>query len=129
MRGILDTNLWIYLFEGRPEIKQIKQKIKLKQLIPVLTPVIYTEVLGWKLLEENKQSNIRQYFQTLEILPVEMKHWEQVISWRRADVGKKLPDLLIGANAKLSQLPILTRNTKDFNRLGVEVEDPWVKGC
>lgn len=53
MRGILDTNLWIYLFEGRPEIKQIKQKIKLKQLIPVLTPVIYTEVLGWKLLEEN----------------------------------------------------------------------------
>jgi len=126
MNYIFDTNIWIYLLEGREEISNLKMKISKKQISPVLTPVIFAEVLGWKELIEEQIISIREYFFSLEMLSIEMEHWEQAITWRRLNRGKKLPDLLIGANSKISNVPIMTRNINDFKRLNVIVKNPWI---
>ncbi len=126
MQYIFDTNVWIYLLEGREEVTNLKMKISEEQVSPVLTPVIFAEVLGWKELIEKQSIRIREFFSSLEMLSIQMEHWEQVITWRRLNRGKKLSDLLIGANSKISNIPIMTRNIDDFKRLDVVVENPWV---
>ena len=129
MDYIFDTNIWIYLLEGREEISDLKIKIRDQQVSPVLTPVIFAEVLGWNELIEEQNKRIREYFASLEMLPIQMEHWEQVITWRRLNCGKKLPDLLIGANAKIANIPIMTRNINDFKKLSIVVTNPWVDKC
>ncbi len=126
MEYIVDTNIWIYLLEGREEIKALNEKVKKAQIIPVLTPVIFTEVLGWNELGEDQNKSVRNYFSSLQILPIQMEHWEQVITWRRLERGKKLPDLLIGANSKISNIPVMTRNVNDFIKLEISIENPWI---
>lgn len=126
MEYIFDTNIWIYLLEGREEIKILKKKIKKTQVVPILTPVIFAEVLGWNELGEEQDKSIRDYFSSLKMLTIQMEHWEQVISWRRLERGKKLPGLLIGANSKISDIPIMTKNVNDFRKLEVSIENPWI---
>jgi len=126
MEYIVDTNIWIYLLEGREEVKILKKKIKKAQVVPILTPVIFAEVLGWNELGEEQDKSIRDYFSSLQMLPIQMEHWEQVITWRRVGRGKKLPDLLIGANSKISDIPLMTRNVNDFSKLEVSIENPWI---
>lgn len=126
MEYIFDTNIWIYLLEGREELKILKKKIKKGQVVPILTPVIFAEVLGWNELGKEQYKNLKDYFSSLQMLTILMEHWEQVISWRRLERGKKLPDLLIGANSKISDIPIMTRNVNDFRKLEVSIENPWI---
>ncbi|MCI5121175.1 MAG: hypothetical protein D3908_08310 [Candidatus Electrothrix sp. AUS4] len=59
------------------------------------------------------------------MLPLDMKHWEQIIAWRKEGIKKKMPDLLIAAAAKRAGHPVLTRNIADFNSLDITVENPW----
>ena len=62
MRYIVDTNVWIYLFEGRQELLALKNEIANQIIIPVLTPVVFAEVLGWEQINGEKEQNIRRYF-------------------------------------------------------------------
>lgn len=126
MEYIFDTNIWIYLLEGREEVKDLKKKIKKGQVVPILTPVIFAEVLGWNELGREQYKSVKDYFSSLQMLTIQMEHWEQVISWRRLERGKKLPDLLVGANSKISDIPIMTRNVNDFTKLEVSIENPWI---
>ncbi|OAD23862.1 protein containing PilT protein [Candidatus Thiomargarita nelsonii] len=122
---IFDTNIWIYLLEGRLELTNLKTQIAQGKLVPVLTPVVFAEVLGWQEMESKEEKEIRDYFASLEMLTLNMEHWEQIISWRKQGIKKKMPDLLIAAIAKKSGYPVLTRNVNDFNQLDIEVENPW----
>ncbi len=72
-----------------------------------------------------EEKKIREYFASLEMLTPNMEHWEQIISWRKQGIKKKMPDLLIAAIAKKSGYPVLTKNMNDFNQLDIEVENPW----
>ena len=125
MNYIIDTNIWIYLFEGIKEVEEIKKRISQKEIIPILTPVVYTEVLGWQEIGEEAEKAIRNYFSSLEMLDLSMEHWEQIISWRKSGIKKRLPDLMIASVSEKSGFPVLTRNIKDYDQLGIEIEDPW----
>jgi predicted nucleic acid-binding protein len=125
MRYIVDTNVWIYLFEGRQELLALKNDIANQIIIPVLTPVVFAEVLGWEQISEEKEQDIRRYFASLEMLPINNNHWEQIITWRKQGIKKKMPDLLIAANAKIADYPILTRNTSDFSPLAIGLKNPF----
>ena len=125
MKYILDSNVWIYFFQDCPEIEKVSREIKDGGVIPVLTPVVFSEVLGWSGLWDDEATKIRDFFSTMEKLEIGASNWEEIIRWRRSGVKKKLADLLIASSAVLSRLPILTRNIRDFYRLGVVVEDPW----
>ncbi len=123
--AIVDTNIWIYLLEGRKELSRVKRHIAQGDLVPLLTPVVFAEVLGWQEIGSKEEKKIRTYFDSLEMLTLGMEHWEQIISWRKQGVKKKMPDLLIAAVAKIAGYPVLTRNIRDFNTLDIEVENPW----
>jgi predicted nucleic acid-binding protein len=123
--AIVDTNIWIYLLEGRKELSRVKTHIAQGDLVPLLTPVVFAEVLGWQEIGSKEEKKIRTYFDSLEMLTLDMEHWEQIISWRKQGVKKKMPDLLIAAVAKKAGYPVLTRNIRDFNTLDIEVENPW----
>jgi len=123
--AIFDTNIWIYLLEGRIELIDLKDQIEKGKIIPVLNPVVFAEVLGWQAITFEKEKKIRAYFASLEMLTLKMEHWEQVILWRKQGIKKKMPDLLIAAFSKKSTYPVFTRNVDDFNQLGIEVENPW----
>ncbi len=125
MRYIVDTNVWIYLFEGRQELLALKNEIANQIIIPVLTPVVFAEVLGWEQINEEKEQDIRRYFTSLEMLPINNNHWEQIITWRKQGIKKKMPDFLIAANAKIADYPILTRNTNDFSPLAIGLKNPF----
>lgn len=125
MKWILDTNIWIYLFQGRKEIGSVKEEISQGTITPVLVPVVFAEVLGWNEIPAEQEIRIRDYFSTLEMLPITMDHWEQVISWRQKGIKRKLPNLLIGALSKANDIPVFTRNVDDFSRLGISFENPW----
>jgi len=122
---IFDTNIWIYLLEGRSEIIKLRNQIAQRNIIPVLTAVVFAEVLGWEEIKPENEKNIRTYFASLEMLTINMEHWEQIISWRKQGIKKKMPDLLIAAISKKTGYPVLTRNINDFKQLGIEVENPW----
>jgi predicted nucleic acid-binding protein len=126
MDYIFDTNIWIYILEGKEEVNDLKIKVKKGQVVPILTPVVFAEVLGWNELGDEQGKSVREYFSSLQMLSIQMEHWEQVITWRKLNRGKKLPDLLIGANSKISNIPIMTRNVDDFRRLEVSIENPWI---
>ncbi len=122
---IFDTNIWIYLLEGRSEIIKLRDDVAQRNIIPVLTPVVFAEVLGWEEIKAKNEKNIRAYFASLEMLTINMEHWEQIISWRKQGIKKKMPDLLIAAISKKTGYPVLTRNINDFKQLGIKVENPW----
>ena len=123
--AILDTNIWIYLLEGRQEVGGLKRELAENKTVPLLTPVIFAEVLGWQEIGAEEEKNIRAYFASLSMLPLDMKHWEQIIAWRKEGIKKKMPDLLIAAAAKKAGYPVLTRNIGDFKSLGITIENPW----
>ncbi len=125
MRYIIDTNVWIYLFEGRQELLALKNDITNQIIIPVLTPVVFAEVLGWEQISKEIEQDIRRYFASLEMLPINNHHWEQLITWRKQGVKKKMSDLLIAANAKIADYPILTCNTNDFSPLAIGLKNPF----
>ncbi len=43
---IFDTNIWIYLLEDRSELTNLKTRIAEGKCIPILTPVVFAEILG-----------------------------------------------------------------------------------
>jgi predicted nucleic acid-binding protein len=122
---IFDTNIWIYLLEGRAALSDLKAQVACGDLLPVLPPVIFAEVLGWQEIQAKQEREIRRYFASLDMLPLTMEHWEQIISWRKQGIKKKMPDLLIAAASYKSGFSVFTRNVKDFNGLSIEVENPW----
>ena len=64
MRYIVDTNVWIYLFEGRQELLALKNEIANQTIIPVLTPVVFAEVLGWEQIKRTKLCKLSIVFWT-----------------------------------------------------------------
>jgi len=123
--AILDTDIRIYLLEGRQEVGGLKRELAENKTVPLLTPVIFAEVLGWQEIGNEEEKSIRAYFASLSMLPLDMRHWEQIIAWRKQGIKKKMPDLLIAAAAKRAGHPVLTRNIADFKSLDIEVENPW----
>jgi predicted nucleic acid-binding protein len=80
-----------------------------------------------------KRTQLEQWFgdvaQTIDCLP-----WDATISRRWAKLvvdlkqkGDKLPllDSMIAATALQHDLTVATRNTRDFNKTGVKVLDPF----
>ena len=75
--------------EGRSELTTLKNQLAKKQIIPILTPVIFAEVLGWQEINSEQEKNIRLYFASLDMLTIHQEHWEQIISWRKQGIKRK----------------------------------------
>ena len=101
-------------------------------------PIILGEVrFGILLLPKGKRrTGLERWFdagvQRLHCLPWDAesgRRWAQLLATLRAS-GRAMPikDSLIAATALVHGLTMATRNTRDFEKAGVKVVDPFVTG-
>jgi predicted nucleic acid-binding protein len=71
------------------------------------------------------ESDLKTFFSG-RVLPIDEKvtdKWGKLL----ANAGRPLPaiDSLIGSTAAIHEMTLVTRNTKDFIHLGIDVVNPW----
>lgn len=85
-----------------------------------------------RLAEDDRQAAMRHWLEfdlpdrlAGRILPIDEQAAQ---AWGRMSARRTLPlpDALIAATALVHELTVVTRNTRDFDGLGVAVLNPWV---
>ena len=83
------------------------------------------ELLAWSGASEQQTIILNEFINASEIFAL-----EEPIILKAIDIRKthktKLPDAIIAASALVNELTIITRNTKDFDKIeGLEVLNPY----
>jgi len=119
---LIDTNSVIdYLDNKLPEqandlIDSIDSKIS------VITRM---ELLAWPGASEQQTLILNEFISASEVFALEEPVILNAIEIRKA-YKTKLPDAIIAATALVNKLTIITRNTKDFDKIeGLEVLTPY----
>ncbi|MCD4694750.1 MAG: type II toxin-antitoxin system VapC family toxin [Bacteroidales bacterium] len=118
---LIDTNVAIeYIGEALPEkaLTMMDGIIDGQFYISVINKI---ELLGFAGITENEELKFQEFINAADILELN----EDIIN-RTIEVRKqykiKLPDAIIAATALVSELTIISRNTKDFVKIkGLEV--------
>ena len=125
MRYLFDTNIIIYYFNGLTADETLHNLLRESFQISIITKI---EFLGWGEFAANPelytqaQGLIRHA--TLYELTEEIA--EQTIRLRQ-QFKTKTPDAIIAATALINGLSVVTHNTDDFTRLGVETRAVTMK--
>lgn len=108
-QAVFDTNILIDFSFSKPAAQELIRGCAVR-CISVIT---WMEFLTG--IPEERQTQARQFLDDLfETLYPDESLYEQTLKLRR-DLRLKLPDAMIYATAQLAGLPLVTRNTKDFD--------------
>ena len=119
---LIDTNSVIdYLDNKLPDnANELIDGIDAK--ISVITRM---ELLAWPGANEQQTLILNEFINASEVLDLEEPVILKAIEIRKAR-KTKLPDAIIAATALVNKLTIITRNTKDFDKIeGLEVLNPY----
>jgi predicted nucleic acid-binding protein len=115
MRWLLDTNVVIDAFAGRPEaIKAITSARKLDLEWIGYSAITRLEVLGFPGLTAADEAGLRRLLAQFSEAEVSAAIIERAIEIRRA-VRLKTPDAIIAATALIYGASLVTRNVRDFS--------------
>ena len=121
---LIDTNIIIYhLSNGIPKTahRKMREIFKRHFNISVITKM---EVLGFRKHTNTSFSTAQQFLGYAKVLELNEPIIETVIALRR--VHKiKLPDAIIAATALRHDLILITRNTHDFDGIGIKTYNPF----
>jgi len=117
--SLFDTNIVIDYARGIEEAKKVIGACPLR-FISIIT---WSEFLVGIPLErmEQAESFLDENF---EILPIDMEISKQAIIIRK-NYKMKLPDALIYASAQVADIPLVTRNIKDFKPDWPDIHVPY----
>ena len=136
---LLDTNILSELRRNRPEPKVVAfiGQQPLDQLY--VSVVTFAEIrFGIELINDAGRRARLQDWLTLRVRPLFSQRTLEVsedvmLKWRLlVETGRKSghtfsqPDLIIAATALHHGLTVVTRDTRDFDRAGAQVLNPWV---
>lgn len=130
---LVDTNVWSEMTKRRPEPRVIEwlmaQELRLRLSaltiaearrgyeLPAAQPI--------KLMLENWLSHLeRTYADRIEPFDARDAHVYGQLAAQRT-VGGKVMDVQLAAQAIARNIPLATRNLKDFAWTGVRLIDPW----
>ena len=114
MNVVVDTNILIDLLRGREQARSVLRRHR-RQAISVVTRI---ELLAGPADDMKK---VRDLLEGLEVERIDDNVAEAAAAIRR-EHRLKLPDAVILATARVRGVPLLTRNTHDFDGLeGVEI--------
>ena len=100
---VLDTNVAIYLLEGR-----LAQPIQASDIcVSVITEI---ELLGYRGLDEQAEESIRKFLTLVRRLPLDDAVTEETILVRRSS-NLKIGDAIIAATARVANAELLTHDS------------------
>ena len=106
---LLDTNVLIYLAQGKLKLSDFTSSDETLS-ISVIT---YMEALGYNFESPEEEELMNELCQYLRLIHLSPEIITEVIEIRKSS-KIKLPDAIIAATARNSNLTLVTRNTKDF---------------
>lgn len=124
MRYLIDTNIVIYYFNGLTADEALHDLLKNSFNISIITKI---EFLGWGEFAANPElyRQAQGFIGYATLYPLNEEIAEQTI--RRQHFKTKTPDAIIAATALVNGLTVVTHNTKDFTRLGVNTHTATIK--
>ena len=117
--ALLDSNIIIYLSKRELSLSFLDQFDD--HFISVIT---YMEVLGYQFRNPKEEAFIREMMEVFRILFIDQKVADRAVKIRRK-CRIKLPDAIIAATAKTLNLCLVTRNTRDFEKVEIQIANPF----
>lgn len=122
---LIDTNVAIeYIGEALPE----KALAMLDGIIDgqfYISAINKIELLGFAGITENEELKFQELINAADVLDLDEDIVNSTIEIRK-QYKTKLPDAIIAATALVNKFTIITRNTKDFDKIeGLEVLNPY----
>jgi len=120
MKYLVDSNIIIYHLNGEKIatkfLKNFKEEIAISQ-------ITYVEVLSFKFTLEQERI-VKKFLEEFKILDIDSKVAQKAVEFRKLK-KIKLPDNLIASTAKVYDLILVTRNTKDFKSFNIPLLNPF----
>lgn len=122
---LLDTNIFIYYFNGDPVVQPIFTEIATAHAIGLYCPISWPELLCYPNLSEAEANQIRAFLRTFTCVALTEPVLERTAQIRR-NYRVRLPDALIAACAIETNSILVTRNIADFQRISsINVLNPF----
>ena len=120
MKYLVDSNIIIYHLNGEKIATSFLKKYKDEIAISQIT---YVEVLSFNFTKEQEEI-VKELLEQFDILDIDSKISKVAVETRKTK-KIKLPDNLIASTAKVYNLTLVTRNTKDFKSLNIDIVNPF----
>lgn len=126
IRYLWDTNTVIYylqqLFSKKAE--EFMDDV-VKASVPSISAITEIELLCWKTATENDIIVLKNFIADSYVFELEQEIKEKTAELRKI-YSIKLPDAIIAATAIVNEHTLLSRNTKDFNKIeGLSLLNPF----
>lgn len=124
MKGLVDTNILIYLANEQLELSNLFERYD--ELL--ISQITYMEVLGFDFQSEEDEELVKLLVSEFRILDIDNRVCESTIEIRKRK-KIKLPDAIIYATAIVNTCELVTANVSDFRGLdqGVEIYNPMAE--
>ena len=123
---LIDSNIFIYYFNGETKVKPIIDKIRNKEIIGHYSTISYIEILCYPVLTKSEENKIKHFLHGLVHVDLEDNIVEKAIKLRKK-YKVKLPDAIIAASAIVKKLQLVTRNVKDFENINeLDIWSPFL---
>ncbi|MFB2933907.1 type II toxin-antitoxin system VapC family toxin [Aerosakkonemataceae cyanobacterium BLCC-F154] len=122
---LLDTNIFIYYFNGESLVQPIFNEIITGNAIGFYCPITWSELLCYPNLSAEEANQIRAFLRSMNVVQLTETVLNCTAEIRR-DYRLKIPDALIAACALKSSSILVTRNIQDFQRVvGLSLLNPF----
>lgn len=120
MRYLFDTNIVIYYFNGLTADDALHQAFARSFHISVITKI---EFLGWSEFASNPSlyNQAQAFLGNAHVFTLSEAIIKETIRLRQ-QFKTKTPDAIIAATALVNDLTVVTHNTSDFKRLGLDTQ-------
>ena len=124
-RALFDSNTIIYLSK-----KEISLSLSLLESFGehYISVITYMEVLGYLFKEPKEEEYIKELFGLFRTIYIDQEIADRVVEIRK-NHRIKLPDAIIAATALTHDLVLITRNTEDFKKLEMKLQNPITGSC
>ena len=113
----LDTNVIIYYLKGEQSVFPIVDEIFLNEGGAYIASVTELELFSLSSLETEELTKIENFLKLPFVLPLD-SHIARIAGTIRRLYRVKLADSIIAATALYTKTPLLTRNVRDFKKIG-----------
>lgn len=131
MKYLLDTNICIYFFRGKYDIKDRINEVGIENC--TISEITIAELVYGAEYSANPKRNLELIFELTKFIAV-ISIFDSILEYghQKANLRKQGSlisdfDLLIGSTAIANNLVMVTQNVKEFQRLnGIKLEN-WTK--